>query len=100
MSKPKKLKRGSINLCTVNAYIGAEVKNDKALVLEFSCVKDGYNVQVCRYFKPLKCAGDLMCHNECGWFNAGCTCKRARQYALRRATKILKNNLLSTDVYI
>ena len=95
MSKPKKLKRRSINLCTVNAYIGAEVKNDKKLSLEFSCVKDGYSVQVCRYFRPLKCAGELMCHNECDWFNAGCTCERARQFAMRRAIRILENELIN-----
>jgi hypothetical protein len=80
-----------MNLCTVSVGIAPEAEGGKPVNAEYHCCTGGYSVRRCVYYKPMVGAGGLVCHGECHWFRAGCTCRKARQAAKARAAKLLSS---------
>lgn len=77
-----------MNFCTLSLRVSPETYGVDEIQSEFQCVKDGFHVSGCRFYKPMMC-GDLVCPNECDHFHGECVNKRARKAALKRAEKLL-----------
>ena len=93
MSGKKKMDN-RMNLCTVTLNVSPEAYGEDAITEEFSCVKDGFSVQACKWYKPFRGSGDVPSSPfECRFFDRGCTCEIARRYAKQRATRLLKKML-------
>lgn len=92
MSGKKKMDN-RMNLCTVTLNVSPEAYGEDGVNVDYSCVKDGFSVQACKWYKPLRGAGGLVSQFECHYFDRGCTCEIARRYAKQRATRLLKKML-------
>jgi len=92
MSGRKKMDN-RMNLCTVTLNVSPEAYGEDGVTVDYSCVKDGFSVQACKWYKPLRGAGGLVSPCECHYFDHGCTCGIARRYAKQRATRLLKKML-------
>lgn len=81
-----------MNLCTATLQIAPEAYGEGDTVhVRYSCEKDGFMVSACRYFKPMTCAGGLICNGECEYFDNGCNNKYAIRNAKKRAEGIVKS---------
>lgn len=87
------MRKPPLNLCTESIEIAPEAEGSSEVRQQFSCVKGGWSVRACRYYKPFIAAGGLVCHEECAFFENGCTCKAARTAAHRRTERILRKLL-------
>lgn len=81
-----------MNLCTVTLEVAPEAHGEDDVRLTYGCVKDGFTVQACKWYRPLNSAG-LVSPYECHWFSGGCNCPRARKYAMQRADRLLRKML-------
>lgn len=88
----KKFSDNRLNLCTVTLNVAPEAYGEEKVEVEFSCVKDGFSVKACKWYRPHVAAG-LVSPYECAHFSRGCTCSQAQRYAKQRANRIIRKML-------
>lgn len=84
-----------MNLCTPVFIVSAEAYGVDSVKIEYQCVKDGFHVCACKWYKPLISVGGIVYKGECNHFHEGCTCRRARKEAKERAKRLLKRMVVN-----